>query len=109
MPKVRTDLMPFWLVLVVIGLLGGFAVGLFGVGGGIVIVPAPILFGRLYPAQSDGDKPGGSATPCWSGSRPRVLPSRQRRCPGRRRHPRGHDDDRRMGELMSRTASGGRI
>jgi len=34
--------MPFWLILVVIGLLGGFAAGLFGVGGGIVIVPALI-------------------------------------------------------------------
>ncbi|MGZ3392217.1 MAG: sulfite exporter TauE/SafE family protein, partial [Isosphaeraceae bacterium] len=36
--------MPFWLVLVVIGLLGGFAAGLFGVGGGIVIVPALIYW-----------------------------------------------------------------
>ena len=58
--------MPFWLVLVVIGLLGGFAAGLFGVGGGIVIVPALDLLGRLYPAQSDGDKPGGSAAADWS-------------------------------------------
>ena len=93
--------MPFWLILVVIGLLGGFAAGLFGVGGGIVIIPLLILLGRLYPAQSDRDKPGGSATPHWSGSRPRVLPSRQRRCP-RSRHPRDHDDDRSMGGSLRR-------
>jgi uncharacterized protein len=34
--------MPQWLVLVLIGLFGGIASGLFGVGGGIVIVPALI-------------------------------------------------------------------
>ena len=32
--------MPWWLVLIVIGLLDGFAAGLFGVSGGIVIVPS---------------------------------------------------------------------
>lgn len=36
--------MPSWLLFVVIGLLGGIASGLFGVGGGIVIVPALIYW-----------------------------------------------------------------
>ena len=33
-----------WLIFVLIGLLGGIAAGLFGVGGGIVIVPALIYW-----------------------------------------------------------------
>src|SRR4030095_4870725 len=36
--------MPLGLVFVVIGLLGGVAAGLFGVGGGVVIVPALIYW-----------------------------------------------------------------
>jgi hypothetical protein len=36
--------MPSWLIFVLIGLLGGIAAGLFGVGGGIVIVPALIYW-----------------------------------------------------------------
>lgn len=36
--------MPTWMLFVVIGLLAGFAAGLFGVGGGIVIVPALIYW-----------------------------------------------------------------
>ena len=36
--------MPSWLVFVIIGLVGGLASGLFGVGGGIVIVPALIYW-----------------------------------------------------------------
>ena len=36
--------MPLWLTFVVIGLLGGVASGLFGVGGGIVVVPALIYW-----------------------------------------------------------------
>lgn len=34
--------MPPWLTFVIIGILGGVAAGLFGIGGGIVIVPALI-------------------------------------------------------------------
>lgn len=36
--------MPGWLVYIVIGVLGGIAAGLFGVGGGIVIIPALIYW-----------------------------------------------------------------
>src|SRR5262245_11753977 len=36
--------MPAWLVFVLIGVAGGIASGLFGVGGGIVVVPALIFF-----------------------------------------------------------------
>src|SRR5262245_1077150 len=36
--------MPAWLLFVAIGALGGVASGLFGVGGGIVIVPALIYW-----------------------------------------------------------------
>lgn len=46
--------MPFWLVLVVIGLLGGFAAGLFGVGGGIVIVPALIYWAGFTQHKATG-------------------------------------------------------
>ena len=46
--------MPFWLILVVIGLLGGFASGLFGVGGGIVIVPALINWAGFTQHKATG-------------------------------------------------------
>ena len=36
--------MPMWLVYTVIGIGGGIAAGLFGVGGGIVIVPALVYW-----------------------------------------------------------------
>jgi len=36
--------MPAWLVFVLIGIVGGLASGLFGVGGGIVVVPALIYW-----------------------------------------------------------------
>lgn len=36
--------MPSWFLFVIIGLFGGIAAGLFGVGGGIVIVPALIYW-----------------------------------------------------------------
>ncbi|MCC6490188.1 MAG: sulfite exporter TauE/SafE family protein [Candidatus Hydrogenedentes bacterium] len=34
--------MPTWLMFVIIGIAGGIAAGLFGIGGGIVIIPALI-------------------------------------------------------------------
>src|ERR1051325_5472684 len=37
-----------WLIFVEIGILGGIASGLFGVGGGIVIVPA-LIYGAGFP------------------------------------------------------------
>ena len=46
--------MPFWLVLVVIGLFSGFAAGLFGVGGGIVIVPALIYWAGFNQHKATG-------------------------------------------------------
>lgn len=36
--------MPSWLLFVIIGILGGISAGLFGIGGGIVIVPALIYW-----------------------------------------------------------------
>ncbi len=46
--------MPSWLILVVIGLLGGFAAGLFGVGGGIVIVLALIYWAGFTQHKATG-------------------------------------------------------
>ena len=46
--------MPVWLVFVVIGLIGGFASGLFGVGGGIVIVPALIYWAGFTQHNATG-------------------------------------------------------
>lgn len=39
--------MPGWITFVLIGLLGGLAAGLFGIGGGIVIVPA-LVYGAGF-------------------------------------------------------------
>jgi uncharacterized membrane protein YfcA len=46
--------MPLWLVFVVIGLLGGVAAGLFGVGGGVVIVPALIYWAGFSQHRATG-------------------------------------------------------
>src|SRR5512147_635385 len=43
-----------WLIFVVIGVLGGVASGLFGVGGGIVIVPALIYWAGFSQHRATG-------------------------------------------------------
>src|SRR5688572_15684765 len=44
--------MPF--IFIVIGLLAGVLSGLFGIGGGVVIVPALIFFAKLQPVAATG-------------------------------------------------------
>jgi len=46
--------MPAWLIFVIIGVLGGVASGLFGVGGGIVIVPALIYWAGFSQHAATG-------------------------------------------------------
>jgi uncharacterized membrane protein YfcA len=46
--------MPLWLKFVFIGLMGGIASGLFGVGGGIVIVPALIYWAGFSQHKATG-------------------------------------------------------
>lgn len=46
--------MPWWLTLIIIGGLGGVASGLFGIGGGIVIVPALIYWAGFTPHKAIG-------------------------------------------------------
>ncbi len=46
--------MASWLTFVVVGLLGGVAAGLFGVGGGIVIVPALIYWAGFSQHKATG-------------------------------------------------------
>ncbi len=46
--------MTSWLTFVVIGILGGIAAGLFGVGGGIVIVPALIYWAGFTQHKATG-------------------------------------------------------
>lgn len=46
--------MPTWWIFVVIGALGGIASGLFGVGGGIVIVPALIYWAGFSQHMATG-------------------------------------------------------
>jgi len=46
--------MTLWLTLVAIGTLGGIAAGLFGVGGGIVIVPALIYWAGFSQHKATG-------------------------------------------------------
>ena len=100
--------MPFWLVLVVIGLLGGFAAGLFGVGGGIVIVPALIYWAGFTQHKATGTSLAVLLPPVGLAAALEYY-----------RH--GNVDVRAAvilaammmigawGEPMSRTASGGRI
>jgi uncharacterized membrane protein YfcA len=46
--------MPDWLTFVLIGALGGIASGLFGVGGGIVVVPALIYWAGFTQHRATG-------------------------------------------------------
>ncbi|MEI6208485.1 MAG: sulfite exporter TauE/SafE family protein [Desulfuromonadales bacterium] len=46
--------MPQWLMLVIIGLSGGVASGLFGVGGGIVILPALVYWAGFSQHKATG-------------------------------------------------------
>jgi len=46
--------MPQWLVLLIIGICGGVTSGLFGVGGGIVIVPALIYWAGFSVHKATG-------------------------------------------------------
>lgn len=46
--------MPEWLLLVVIGLLAGVVSGMFGIGGGLIIVPALVLFAGFTQHRAIG-------------------------------------------------------
>ena len=46
--------MPPWLMFVIIGILGGVSAGLFGIGGGIVIVPALIYWAGFSQHMATG-------------------------------------------------------
>lgn len=46
--------MPPWLIFAIIGALGGVASGLFGVGGGVVIVPALIYWAGFSQHRATG-------------------------------------------------------
>jgi len=46
--------MPLWVIFIIIGGLGGIASGLFGIGGGIVIVPALIYWAGFTPHKAIG-------------------------------------------------------
>lgn len=46
--------MPQWLMFVIIGMCGGVASGLFGVGGGIVIVPALVYWSGFSQHKATG-------------------------------------------------------
>ncbi|QFY44876.1 sulfite exporter TauE/SafE family protein [Candidatus Methylospira mobilis] len=46
--------MPSWLIIVAIGILGGLAAGFFGIGGGIVIVPALIYWAGFSHHMATG-------------------------------------------------------
>jgi hypothetical protein len=46
--------MPSWLTLVLIGIFGGIVAGMFGIGGGIVIVPALIYWAGFTQHNATG-------------------------------------------------------
>jgi uncharacterized membrane protein YfcA len=52
--RLGPSVMPDWLVFVLIGLVGGFASGLFGVGGGIVVVPALVYWAGFTQHNATG-------------------------------------------------------
>lgn len=46
--------MPSWFIFVFIGLLGGVAAGIFGIGGGIIIVPALVYWAGFSQHAATG-------------------------------------------------------
>ena len=52
--------MPPWYVFVIIGVLGGISAGFFGIGGGIVIVPALIYWAGFSQHMATGTGTGTS-------------------------------------------------
>lgn len=50
----KSLIMPAWLLFVLIGLLGGFSAGMFGIGGGLVIVPALIYWAKFSQHAATG-------------------------------------------------------
>ena len=48
------NLMPSWLIFVIIGVFGGISAGLFGIGGGIVVVPALIYWAGFSQHMATG-------------------------------------------------------
>ena len=46
--------MPSWLIFIIIGSLGGIASGMFGIGGGIIIVPALVYWAGFTQHQAIG-------------------------------------------------------
>jgi len=46
--------MASWLIFVVIGLLGGFAAGMFGIGGGVIVVPMLIYWAGFSQHKATG-------------------------------------------------------
>lgn len=46
--------MPSWLIFALIGLLGGAAAGIFGIGGGIIIVPALVYWAGFSQHMATG-------------------------------------------------------
>jgi uncharacterized membrane protein YfcA len=51
------------LLYLVIGLAAGLLSGLFGIGGGIIIVPALLLVGRMQPSTATGTSLGALLLP----------------------------------------------
>lgn len=46
--------MPSWLIFVLIGLTGGIAAGVFGIGGGIIVVPALVYWAGFSQHMATG-------------------------------------------------------
>ncbi len=51
------------MLFVIIGLAAGVLAGVFGIGGGIIIVPALILFGHMKPQMATGTSLGALLLP----------------------------------------------
>ena len=51
------------MLYIIIGLIGGVLSGLFGIGGGVVIVPALLLFAHMSPLTATGTSLGALLLP----------------------------------------------
>ncbi|HEX8394565.1 MAG TPA: sulfite exporter TauE/SafE family protein [Longimicrobium sp.] len=61
--SLRSAVMGMLLVFLLIGLAAGVLSGLFGIGGGILIVPALMLVARMQPLQATGTSLGALLLP----------------------------------------------
>ena len=95
------------MLYILIGVGAGVLAGLFGIGGGVVIVPALLYFARMSPLKATGTSLGALLLPVGALGCVGVLPKREPR-PARGARDRGRIVFRRVFRRAARSGADGR-